>query len=405
MKVWILKDSEPLPLTPEVKPLRAAMLSEALVARGHAVRWWCSTMSHFHKTREAQAGSYTLENAKGTYNVQRIEAGLYARNLSVARVLHHRRLAKCWREAAEQSHETPNIILVAYPIIEWVREALAYAKPRGIPVVVDVRDQWPDTFVNYAPSLLKPFVWLVAKILYPNVPALFRAPRAVTSMSTPVLHWALHKARRAEGDDTRVFYLGTSLSQTLQQSTRTQLPTDRPTRCLFLGTLGHTADVLTIGQAARYMHENNQNVHITIAGDGDYMQSLRDVVEGLPNVTLTGWRSTADAKLLLAASDIALLTGHNEAMPNKFFDYVAAGLPIVCSLRGEVRDYITRHHLGACCPSGDAQALARAINHVREHYSACAKAVQAVPASDYACDAIYASFVTFLEQLGNHHAV
>ncbi len=227
------------------------MLTEALMARGHAVRWWCSTISHFHKTREAEAGHYTLTNAKGSYVVQRIEAGLYARNLSLARLLHHRRLAKRWRLVAEQSLETPDLILCAYPMIEWAGEALAYAKPRGIPVVVDVRDQWPDTFVNYAPPLLKPFVWLAAKILYPNVPTLFRQPKALTSMSAPVLRWALDKAQRPEGPDTRIFYLGTSLSQTVQQSTRASLPADHPMQCLFLGTLGHTADVLTIANTAR----------------------------------------------------------------------------------------------------------------------------------------------------------
>lgn len=397
MKVWILKDSEPLPLSPAVKPLRAAMLTEALVARGHEVRWWCSTISHFHKTREAEAGHYTIENARGSYAVQRIEAGLYQRNLSVARLLHHRRLAKRWRMVAEQSLETPDIILCAYPMIEWVGEALAYAKPRGIPVVVDVRDQWPDTFVNYAPPLLKPFVWLAAKILYPTVPAFFRNPKALTSMSTPVLRWALDKAQRPEGPDTRIFYLGTSLSQTLKQSTRISLATDKPTRCLFLGTLGHTADVLTIAAAARTLHEAGENIQITIAGDGDYMEALRNAIQGLPNITLAGWCDTKEAAKLLSDSDIALLTGHNEAMPNKFFDYVAAGLPIVCSLRGEVREYITTHRLGACCPSGDGAALAQAIKVVRDHYGECAAAVQSVPASDYACDAIYETFAEFLE--------
>lgn len=400
MHIWILKDSEPLPLTPDVKPLRAAMLTEALMTRGHTVRWWCSTISHFHKTREAEAGHYTLSNAQGSYTVQRIEAGLYRRNLSCARLLHHHRLAKRWRLVAEQSLETPDMILCAYPMIEWVKEALAYATPRNIPVVVDVRDQWPDTFVNYVPRLLKPLMWLATKAIYPNVDALFRAPKSITSMSACVLRWALDKACRAEGPDTRVFYLGTSLSQTITQSTRTQLPMDRATRCLFLGTLGHTADVLTIADAARHLHNSKQNIHITIAGDGDYMAALRKAVDGLPNVTLAGWCTAADATTLLSEADIALLTGHNEAMPNKFFDYVAAGLPIVCSLRGEVRDYITHHHLGACCPSGDAQALVQAICVVRDHYGECAAAVQSVPASDYTCEAIYDSFAQFLERLG-----
>jgi glycosyltransferase involved in cell wall biosynthesis len=261
-----------------------------------------------------------------------------------------------------------------------------------------VRDQWPDTFINYAPAYLKPFVWLVGKMLYPNLPALFRAPYAVTSMSTPVLRWALDKARRPEGPDSRIFYLGTSLSGNLEQRKR-DVSGNRTMQCLFLGTLGHTADVITIADAARILHRSGEAIHITVAGDGDKMEELRAATKDSPNITLAGWCDSAAATELLAQADIALLTGHNEAMPNKFFDYVAAGLPIVCSLRGEVRDYITAHRLGACCPSGDGKALAQAIKVVREHYSECAAAVRAVPEADYACAAIYEEFAAFLERV------
>lgn len=401
MKIWVLKDSEPLPLTSAVKPMRAAMLVDALLKRGHEVRWWCSTISHFNKTQEAPAGNYTLDLTNGSCEVIRIEAGLYKRNLSFARVCHHRKLAKRWRRSVEQLYETPDLILVAYPIIEWAAEALAYAKSRNIPVVVDVRDQWPDTFVNYVPLPLKPFVWLVANGIYRDVGALFRKPKAITSMSTPVLRWALEKAGRIAGDDTRVFYLGTAHSKKFDRQQRSLQP-GQVMHCAFLGTLGHTSDVLTIAHAARILHQQNAPVRITIAGDGDKMCALRSLVADLPNVTLPGWCETMAATQLLQQADMALLTGHNEAMPNRFFDYIAAGLPIVCSLRGEVRDYITTHRLGACCPSGDAQALAYAILQVYERYTECAEAVAAIPESVYAYDVIYSEFAQFLEQAATH---
>lgn len=379
--------------------MRVAMLADALLARGHEVHWWCSTMSHFKKCREAEAGESSLPMRHGNCTVHRVEAGLYRRNLSFARVRHHRKLACRWKEQAKRyEHALPDVIVVAYPIIEWVRSALAFAAPRGIPVIVDVRDQWPDTFANYVPPFMKPWVHLSVSLLYASVPTLFCTPAAITSMSTPVLRWALQKAGRAEGKDTAVFYLGTSLADRLAPA---RTITSRPSavlQCLFVGTLGHTADVMTIAEAAKILHEAGEPVHITIAGDGDYYAALRAATIGLPNVTMTGWCDADKVVELLSSADVALLTGHNEAMPNKFFDYVAAGLPVICSLRGEVQDFIQQRQLGVWCPSADPQALVEAIRNVRAQYALYLGQVAALPEKDYASHAIYDAFACFVEE-------
>ena len=394
MKIWILKDSEQLPLAPGAKQMRVGMLAETLAGRGHAVRWYCSTFHHRAKTLYAEADKeITLPTG---VVVQMLHAGTYRSNLSLARILHHRRLAKRWREHAERSTETPDLILVAYPIIEWVREAQAYARPRGIPVVVDVRDQWPDTFADYAPPALKPLVRLGVALLYPYAGRMLREADYLTSMSTNVLGWAIQKSGRSDGDRCRVFYLGTELSEG-EEITRVPAPPGAPVRVSFLGSLGHTADVLTIAETAKLLADSGTPIHITIAGDGEMMENLRALQGDPERFSLPGWMDTASARALLRITDIALLTGHNEAMPNKFFDYLAAGLPIVCSLRGECREYVEAHGLGRTCPSGDAAALAEAIRMVAadlpRYRAACAK----VPPAHYAKRAIYTAFAEFLE--------
>jgi glycosyltransferase involved in cell wall biosynthesis len=330
--------------------------------------------------------------------LQMIHAGSYVRNLSFARIRHHRRLAKRWRMQAEHSTERPDLILVAYPIIEWVHEALQYAKPRSIPVVVDVRDQWPDTFADYAPRPLKPLVRLAVWLLYPYAARILGEANYLTSMSGHVLSWAIKKSGRNDGDRCRVFYLGTELSEG-GAIARTVTPPDAPVRVSFLGSLGHTADILTIAEAATLLTKNGAPLRFTIAGDGEMMQTLRALQGSPEHFALPGWMDTEAARALLRDTDIALLTGHNEAMPNKFFDYLAAGLPIVCSLRGECREYVEAHGLGLTCPSGDAPALAEAIRKVAADLPRYRSALAQVPPAHYAKHAIYTAFAEFLESV------
>ncbi|MES2984415.1 MAG: glycosyltransferase [Pseudomonadota bacterium] len=393
MRIWILKDSEQLPLTPDTKPMRVGMLSEQLQQRGHAVHWWCSTIHHMKKTLYAtQDTDQTLSSG---VQLHMLHAGLYTRNLSLARIRHHRQLAKRWRAIAEQSAEAPQLILVAYPLIEWVREALRYARPRGIPVIVDVRDQWPDSFANYAPAPLKPFVRLATWLLYPYARRSLRAATRLTSMSGPLLQWALTKSGRMDGAACPIFYLGTPLSE--PPITPAVAQPGEVIRVCFLGTLGHTADALTIAKAATILAQQGAPIHITLAGNGDVAPALRDYLDGRDLFSLPGWLDQEAGRQLLASSHIALLTGDAEAMPNRFFDYVAAGLPIVCSLRGEVRAYIEQHQLGRTCPAGDAAALAQAIRDVADALPTYRAAVTTVPPVHYSKQAIYTAFAEFLE--------
>ena len=48
-------------------------------------------------------------------------------------------------------------------------------------------------------------------------------------------------------------------------------------------------------------------------------------------------------------------------MPDKFYDYCAAGLAIVNSLKGEVKDHICEYHLGEQYDAGNANSLHDAV--------------------------------------------
>jgi glycosyltransferase involved in cell wall biosynthesis len=101
------------------------------------------------------------------------------------------------------------------------------------------------------------------------------------------------------------------------------------------------------------------NVQVLAAGDGELLSGLRDRAAGggLP-ITFLGWRS--DIPKLIAASNIAILTSDNEAVPLTLIEASMAGLPLVSTNVGSVSDVLVNELNGYLVDSEPA-ALADAL--------------------------------------------
>lgn len=101
------------------------------------------------------------------------------------------------------------------------------------------------------------------------------------------------------------------------------------------------------------------DIQVLVAGDGELLAGLRDRATGagLP-ITFLGWRS--DIPKLIAASDIAILTSDNEAVPLTLIEASMAGLPLVSTNVGSVSDVLVNDLNGYLVDSEPA-ALADAL--------------------------------------------
>ena len=70
-----------------------------------------------------------------------------------------------------------------------------------------------------------------------------------------------------------------------------------------------------------------------------------------------------------ASADIGLTfledccLNHKYALPNKLFEYLAAGVPVIASDLPEIAQVIHQFDVGCVVPSGDVQALGTALDH------------------------------------------
>ena len=75
---------------------------------------------------------------------------------------------------------------------------------------------------------------------------------------------------------------------------------------------------------------------------------------------------TASADLGLTFLEDCCLN-HRYALPNKLFEYLAAGVPVIASDLPEIAQIIKRFDVGCVVPAGDARALGHALHHAVHH--------------------------------------
>jgi glycosyltransferase involved in cell wall biosynthesis len=89
-----------------------------------------------------------------------------------------------------------------------------------------------------------------------------------------------------------------------------------------------------------------------------------EFVDPLPKVDLFKILKNADVGLMILADIQAFQFGTS---PNKFFDYIAAGKPVICNYPGWISGLINEHTCGISTRPGDPSALADALEELAQN--------------------------------------
>lgn len=139
---------------------------------------------------------------------------------------------------------------------------------------------------------------------------------------------------------------------------------------VFAGTHGMANGLDAVLDAATELKRRGRNdIKLVLIGQGKLKSALQQRAkdEGLDNVIFGDPVNKARLSGLMASTDIGMQILANVpafyygTSPNKFFDYIAAGLPVLNNYPGWLADLIDRHSCGFSVPPDDARAFADAL--------------------------------------------
>ena len=395
MNVWLIQPSEPLPSDPgSPRPFKTGMLAEHLAQKGHLVTWWIATFDHYQK-RQRRPQDY-LPASPG-YSVRPIWTSSYVRNVSLIRMWTHVQFA--WRFFVAAMHaERPDVIVASMPTPEATLAAGLVGRLRGVPVVADVRDLWPDAFQESGSFGRRLLLHLLLIPMMAMVIASLRSVTAISANTDGYLAWA---KRRGGDKPSTLFPIG-------YRANRASIARDpQVLRVCFFGTFSAHFDFVTVIEAARLLHARGAPVEFVLCGVGDLLGEVRTMSQGLSNVSLPGWLGTADIQDLMARSHVGIAPYVNTSnftlnMPNKPIEYMSSGLPIVSCLGGILAQAISTHGVGFAYTPGDASELADLLETLmadRHRLEQAAAAARTLFAREYEHEVVAERYEGFLKKL------
>jgi glycosyltransferase involved in cell wall biosynthesis len=246
---------------------------------------------------------------------------------------------------------------------------------RGKPFVFEVRDLWPE--LPHAMGVIKNplLLWALSALEW----ASYRSADRLIGLSPGIVRGI--RERKVDEDAVAMIPNGCDLDifAAPAQPWRPEQVKSTDLMAVFAGTHGVANGLdAVLDAAAELKRRARQDIKLVLIGNGKLKPQLqqRAARKNLDNVVFLDPVNKERLAGLMAATDVGLQILANVpafyfgTSPNKFFDYIAAGLPVLNNYPGWLAEMLVKHQCGFAVPPQNALAFAEALERAADHRDA-----------------------------------
>ena len=416
MLVWILQTGEPLNCDgDQLRPMRAMNLSQALVSKGHKVEIISTRFFHQEKRFRKNTKNINIHGILETL----VDSPGYKTNISFSRLFDHHILSFNLLINLFRREKKPDIMFVGFPPIEWSLIAIFYSYVRNIPIVIDVKDLWPDIFwdkeeINNLNKKIIKFLFLPYRIYSILIASLADYITGPTELIAN--YWKNNYQNKFLSKIFKNKYPKTFSSPIVPPQDKEQIKLDilktDPKDCLnilFIGSFMSVYDFETIKKSIQIINNKKKKIQLFIAGGGGRENYIKDIFSNIENVYFLGWINRKKAIEISSNCHLALapyknIKNYELNLVNKFIDYMSLGLPVLSPLSGFPFELINKYEIGWNYPPKDSSILARIIIDIIESPNTIkikSDNAMRLYKTKYCYEIVYNQIVEKLEQIVN----
>ncbi len=308
----------------------------------------------------------------------------------------------------------PDVVVATSPQLLCAAAGLALSWRFAAPLVMEVRDLWPESLVAVGASRTRaPLV----RSLEALARGLYRRAAHVVTVTSPQREVIIGAGIPAE----RVTVIPNGVDREFLEAGATAAAQDsaqpgawRPFTVTYIGTLGMAHRLETLLDAAAELR-SEPGIRFRLVGEGARREALeqRAIAAGLSNVEFAGERPRGEVPAYIASSDACAVLLRDDpvfrtVVPSKMLEIMAVGRPILLGVDGEARRLLERAGAGVAIPPEDAGRLAEAIRALAADAPRCralGQSGRAFVAREFLRERLAADYATLLQRVASHTAV
>ena len=256
-----------------------------------------------------------------------------------------------------------DVVWTTSPPIFQAASGWVVARLRRIGLMLEIRDLWPEFAVAVGvlrqPILIRLSLWLES-FLYRHADQI--------AVNSPGF---VEHVTAGGGRDIQVIPNGVDPTMFHPEDTGDAFRQEHGLVgkfvVLYAGAHGMSNDLGVLLQTAGYLADRPE-IAFVLLGDGKEKPALQAdaAARGLENVTFLPPLAKNRMSQVLSAADLGVailkpIPAYKTTYPNKVFDYMAAGRPVLLAIDGVIRDLVEGADAGVYTEPGDAPAMAEAI--------------------------------------------